>query len=524
MNKLFVICCVICIVPSILAYVACPSGQVVQGSSCINAVNISQCTFDQPSDLTTVDPPSLVTGRLRSHNNALVAVQQALVENREVTEIFFSNKALCNYPGPNWTKGVAIDGPSSCTDTYSAVIPWAEFYNTTTGADQMTDGCGLSMNTTDPNFIIYTGEMAVTYADQIIVNDSVRPINLTRTSISDLRYQISFPTSIQVQTTAIGSSDPRVLSAIIGQSYNPQNGKLAVQLFTSIQYPYTLSTITTQVTPSQTSSVEAVNVTCPDVVNQPCSQQWQIIISRSGNKCDFNGAYIYSFTAACQGSEANCPLDATPFVVNVTFNLATEDVCGIVTDTTHVTGMLLTWDSYDSAAGTFSEAKHAFLTSQFVYYSLQLVSDSSSLVTTTVESVTATDIHNQAQPIASGGAGVVTSYSTALVNTTDLIHFHEIQFKFDSSWFGQIPTDGQVTSTVTVIVNLDFNQGKREVRKFSMRVAPNQVQATTQVIIQSDTSSTPASPTHSSTNASSSVYPLASLTLVLLVLYSLLKN
>jgi len=187
--------------------------------------------------------------------------------------------------------------------------------------------------------------------------------------------------------------------------------------------------------------------------------------------------------------------------------------------------MLVTWDSYDSAAGTFSEAKHAFLTSQFVYYSLQLVSDSSSLVTTTVESVTATDVHNQVQTIASGGAGVVASYSTALVNTTDLIHFHEIQFKFDSSWFGQIPTDGQVTSTVTVIVNLDFNQGKREVRKFSMRVAPNQVQATTQVTLQSDASSTPSSPTNSNKNDSSSVSPLSSLTfVVLLALYSILKN
>ena len=154
------------------------------------------------------------------------------------------------------------------------------------------------------------------------------------------------------------------------------------------------------------------------------------------------------------------------------------------------------------------------------------MSDSSSLVTTTVESVTATDVNNQAQSIASGGAGVIASYSTALVNTTDLIHFHEIQFKFDSSWFGQIPTDGQVTSTVSVIVNLDFNQGKREVRTFSMkRVAPNQVQTTTQVILQSDASSTPSSPTNSNTkNASSTVAPLSSLTfIVLLTLYSILK-
>jgi len=366
--------------------------------------------------------------------------------------------------------------------------------------------------------------MAVTYSDAIIVNDTVRSVNLTRTSTSDLKYQIVFPTTILVQTSAIASSDPRVLSAIIGQSYNPQDGKLTVQLFTSIQYPYTLSTITTQLTPFQTSSVEAVNVTCPDVVNQPCSQQWQIIISRSGNKCDFDGSYIYSFTATCQASESNCPLDSTPFVVNVTFSLSTEDVCGIVTDTTHVTGTLQTWDAYDSAAESFSSSKHAFLTSQFIYFSLEIVSDSSSLVTTTVESVTATDVNNHVQAIASGGAGVVSSYSTALVNTTDLIHFHEIQFKFDSSWFGRIPTDGQVTSTVSVIVNLDFNQGKREVKKFSMRVAPNQVQTTTQVSLQTDNaSSTPSSPTNNK-NSSTTVSPFASLISVLLFVLYYINN
>jgi len=517
----FVVFSVLFFTPSLIyGDVTCPSGQIVNTTTfnCVEGIDVSECSFSIPSDLETLNPTSLVPGRFRSGIDAILGVQQAFTENRLMTHVILSEKSVCNYPGPNWVKSVDIAPPSSCMDTYFATIPWNEFYNTST-SNQMLYGCGLTLNSTDPSWLVYSGKIEVIFVDKISINDTTRPYNFNRTTTSFLNYEMSFPTSIMVSTTNLASSDPRVLSAIIGQVFNASNGELFITLVTSLQYPYKLSSIDVVSSPVDTTTTENLESDCADVI-APCEQEWLIVISRTGNNCDFTGNYNFSFTSACQTSDSNCPLDSTPFVSFVGFQLVTENVCAIVSDTTVVTGLLSSWDSYNSIAGTFSNAKYAFLDSQTVYYSLQLTSDSAALGTTTISDVTATNVTGNAIALVTAGSPQISGYSTTLVNSTDLEQFHELQFKFDPTWFGKIPQDGSVTSTVTVTALLDFN-GKRDVVKFSFRAAPNSVDSTTEVIIVP----TPTTPNSQPESAGNLLVPTVMINFIIaccLIIYELI--
>jgi hypothetical protein len=134
-------------------------------------------------------------------------------------------------------------------------------------------------------------------------------------------------------------SPARILGAIVNQTYDVYSGKLYVGLFTSVQYPYFFTSIALASKPGTVSSTSRLTSTCSFKVNEPCYQQWEIVLTLSKGNCFFDGYYQYNFGVSCNDT---CPINKADNET-ISFYLTSGDVCATLRDTVSLANQLSTY-------------------------------------------------------------------------------------------------------------------------------------------------------------------------------------
>jgi len=196
-----------------------------------------------------------------------------------------------------------------------------------------------------------------------------------------------------------------------------------------------------------------------------------VVLARTGNNCVFSGTYGVQFQGVCQPSvsQQNCAIVGTD-PISISLSVTSDNVCGSLQDEAHITPALATYGSYDATSHTFSTSKGTFFSDQSVYFKLTLTSDGPAISSTTIEDVSATANNSAVVSLVSNEipAGVG-NYHSALSSASSTQRIHELDFTFDNAWFGSIPTDSSVMSTVAITVSIVFADTQQSSRRHVIR-------------------------------------------------------
>lgn len=354
----------------------CPTG--LFGPNC-------QCRV--PSHhLITDNPPSLDVSR--SGFNAKDVLY--LYVNNSVkyfnTTITFKNdqNGLCAYPtavGVAWSK---VFNPATCQYVLEGIIPWGVAY----------PSCIFS-RTEDSNWVIFTGEMIVENQEHVGNISDDRPIDVYRTIISRLPFQVRYPKSISVVSENIRVfAEVSVEASITRQAFvsgiPALPGSAQVVLLTTVQYPFRIinpSVLLGDLSRFTLSRVEnTLAAQCPDTLGSICVQYWNFTILPNISQCNFDGDYDFNFTLGCTPSRAtNCPLDNNTNKGMIEFTLDSEDFCVDIVEDIDLSGSI---GVYKDAGHTI--VKKDFLPGQTVFMSGKTSSNKATIIRTVVNDIDVT--------------------------------------------------------------------------------------------------------------------------------------
>jgi hypothetical protein len=138
-------------------------------------------------------------------------------------------------------------------------------------------------------------------------------------------------------------------------------------------------------------------------------------------------------------------------------------VCGSETAITTIEGLLTAYEIFE---GDFGAERADFMVGDRVYFKAEVdsISDIASVFVGSVSIDTPTGkFSKNRETLKIDGLYTVTEFNTTFISETEI----EFDFVLDSSFLGNIPTDGSVPATVTAILQLTFvnTDSRRSIRE-----------------------------------------------------------
>lgn len=299
-------------------------------------------------------------------------------------QIAFKNEknASCNFPattGVNfWTP--TFFGPSQCQWSLLGQIPWGVAWST----------CLFQRDETD-NYITFSGEMEVYMTEDL---GSIRGVALTRTHLHTLPFSVVFPKTVAVSSDALTVYSTYVAdAAIVDQSYtstDPPNGRGAIRLYTSVQWPYALqgplaSSSDNLHLPITVTGPEVAPAAplCPNDGKSACQQYFDFVITPDFGQCNLNGNYMFNFNVGCHPSvpAASCPLMA-PATGSIAFKLQSSYICQQIVANVDLSAQI---EPY--ATVLYDVPKYDFVVGAPAYYLVHTQSSQVSITSTTLSTL-----------------------------------------------------------------------------------------------------------------------------------------
>ena len=139
-----------------------------------------------------------------------------------------------------------------------------------------------------------------------------------------------------------------MLSDFVSQTFDPVKGQITLQIYTSVQTPYTLTLLSSQITAGllSTTSIAPVsdsNYNCNSSNSNICEQLWQVELTPTNGQCVLNGTLMLNFTVDCQTSySGSCSSLAVPYY-GTTVDISSFNVCPELIQQVDVTGNLTSY-------------------------------------------------------------------------------------------------------------------------------------------------------------------------------------
>jgi len=241
-----------------------------------------------------------------------------------------------------------------------------------------------------------------------------------------------------------------------------------VQLLTSVQYPFMLTTgdLTGDLSKFSMSVVGVENTDCDDT-DAVCYQYWDFDILPFLGECDLNGDYVFSFDMICQPSVdfEDCPLDDGTDSGHIDFTLESEYFCPQIIEDIDLSGALYSFEDYARTSH-----KGAFFLDDTIYLSAVVSSEKATIIQTTLSHYEITLWTNATIVLYNNGntlAGDLVDFQVTQSGDGTQAHF---EYTFDESLFPlDFDESGHITcSTVVDVVYYNTDEQKREIFKRSL--------------------------------------------------------
>jgi len=219
--------------------------------------------------------------------------------------------------------------------------------------------CGFSVasGATSAN---YRGRFKLTTVEQAGV---LRSVVFNRTVESAILFDIAFATVVNATSGNVSVYGAvAAQAAITSQLFDTTSYSSALEITTSVQYPYILSAAVGQGNSDTklTLSVASTSVAgCSSALTNACFQVFRMNIT-SVNACQTNGAsnlnhdnWKINFTVSCDTSRINCTGQPAPGSVLVTFSTGSPDFCPVVLGTITPTLSVAAYDGQNLIPQTF---------------------------------------------------------------------------------------------------------------------------------------------------------------------------
>ena len=452
----------------VLVLATCASAFVEDASGA--CVEIASCSARYA--LTTIDPalteqaPQLMANQVVANNELAIVVTMGAVKGRVVTAIVLNaSEPLCNYPGPNWFKGI-VDGAATCGDAFVSTIPWV----------LAASRCGMreSMNATT---VAFAGAASVQYSDVLPAIDELELA--PRAVASVVQYVVEQPRSLDGLTASVNTyNNPTLLGAVTRQRYDLASGTAELTVLISLAAPLKTDGVTMSAAPSDialapSTAANAIdNTRCADSATTPCQQAYTFVLTPE--LCSLNGTFAFEFNVVCQPSVAGtpqCPTGGAVTLLSIGVTLTSEDLCALARQRLRVSGALASFESFDEAAFAPGAARTAFFQSQTQHYVLTVLSeDGFALASSALSSIVLQQLSGNATSVISlfDKAAAPTSPAafafgaSAQAASGLTTHQHHFYFTPAPEAFGVVARNKPVASNVVASVDLAFLNGKRK--------------------------------------------------------------
>ena len=424
--------------------------------------------------MTTIDPalteqaPQLMANQVVANNELAIVVTMGAVKGRVVTAIVLNaSEPLCNYPGPNWFKGI-VDGAAAaaCGDAFVSTIPWV----------LAASRCGMreSMNATT---VAFAGAASVQYSDVLPALDELELA--PRAVASVVQYVVEQPRSLDGLTASVNTyNNPTLLGAVTRQRYDLASGTAELTVLISLAAPLKTDGVTMSAAPSDialapSTAANAIdNTRCADSATTPCQQAYTFVLTPE--LCSLNGTFAFEFNVVCQPSVAGtpqCPTGGAVTLLSIGVTLTSEDLCALARQRLRVSGALASFESFDEAAFAPGAARTAFFQSQTQHYVLTVLSeDGFALASSALSSIVLQQLSGNATSVISlfDKAAAPTSPAafafgaSAQAASGLTTHQHHFYFTPAPEAFGVVARNKPVASNVVASVDLAFLNGKRK--------------------------------------------------------------
>ena len=154
-----------------------------------------------------------------------------------------------------------------------------------------------------------------------------------RTFVTSKPIQLRFPTMVNVSLSNINSfGAANVLSDFVSQTFDPITGQVTLNIYTSVQSPYTLTPLSSQIIAGllNTTNITPVsdpNYNCNSTASNICEQLWQVVLTPTNGQCVLNGTLMVNFTVGCQTSyQGSCSSLSVPYY-GTTVAVSSFNVC-----------------------------------------------------------------------------------------------------------------------------------------------------------------------------------------------------
>lgn len=484
----------------------CASSQVAGADNACAAVGrCGAASAWLVSELSATETEAMITmvpGQVVGTNAIEMYAYHGAVNGRTVEAIVVNpNVPACNYPGPNWSKGVDDSG-DTCFDVYRAVIPWTTAYQG--GGDmaaQLANACGMSREE-NATSVYFEGAATVKMAEVFSFDGA----DTTRQIDSVIRFGLTQPRTItDITVTVTVLEDPRLLQAITEQLFDYNTGLATLTVKLSTAFPLKTTGDNLGITPPEgVTTVRASEdpltdiVGCDSLESVSCQQDHTFTIDPQA-LCEFDGVYSFDFEVACRDGVTDCPIGMTQMPIQVNVTLDSEDICAVVTDLLEVSADMTSHGVFTAGTndqfGEFGPPKSAFFQSQTMYF--QLIVDSLNefnFESTTIDEVRVarsavsdepTIIYNKDTPDAA-----LWGFETESDQTSNLIkHTHMFSFTptADSS-FGAVgrnmPVDSPIEADISIIFENSIGpMAKKRTLKFKRQEPVDNTGSETAVFI-----------------------------------------
>jgi len=182
---------------------------------------------------------------LLSPNTLTLTITSQRYLNRQLTSIMFSPNftSSCDYgvSNPYWSHDQTT---VPCNDIWTAQLPWSF----------AASSCGLTRTDSfDSVFVVFTGTITVTMEDTLgpLHNQSI-----SRMVVTIVNFEVAFPKTILIDADSltIYSTDADLLASITSQQFSSPTLSGRMRLFTTLQYPYQLTSPTMSGHPPNTDA------------------------------------------------------------------------------------------------------------------------------------------------------------------------------------------------------------------------------------------------------------------------------
>lgn len=322
-------------------------------SSCSFTITVASCSV--------AFVPTLIANESSIVNGTILDLAFASSTAYTSTTFGFvgASNATCNSTSVTFwtTTQPSVPSFTPCTVRYEAMIP----------LNFALAQCGFAVDESAAGTTTYSARVMMTTTQS---RTTVRGLVITQTMQTSVTVSLRFSTAITTTSGSLQVYGPRItFSRVVSQSFNPASYMATLQVFTSVQFPYQLTTpvlanvagFTTTVTPTFAESGRPTTAICNSSTS-PCSQYWTVTIQRttscSPGPTNLNYAgWSLSFTVGCHSlftGQCNTPDPGSDAVV---FDTSSDNYCPNLLGTIATTATL----------STFSDAGNTNANSQFVF-------------------------------------------------------------------------------------------------------------------------------------------------------------